>query len=234
MSITFLLHSNQVFSEYNKYNALGIVLYFSMTELTYKPWFLFMGLIEPFQDHHLHPKMRMKTGFFLLTLSIIIQGCSQASDLQTVESVDLDRYIGTWHEIARLPNTFQKACTANTTAQYRQIRDGRIAVINRCMREDGSYQEAQGVARIVDSTSNARLEVSFVSLLGFQLFWGDYWIIGLDEQYRYSIVGAPSRKYGWILSRDPQMPDDLLAEAFSILEAKGYDRERFVFTKQIH
>lgn len=174
----------------------------------------------------------MKTGLFILTISILLQGCSQASDLRTVNSVDLNRYLGTWYEIAKLPNTFQKACTSNTTARYEKMDNNRISVINRCMTENGSYKEAQGVARIVDSKSNARLEVSFVSLLGFQLFWGDYWIIGLDENYRYSIVGAPSRKYGWILSRNPQMPDDLLAEAFSILETKGYDREEFIFTKQ--
>ncbi|MEJ2545696.1 MAG: lipocalin family protein, partial [Calditrichaceae bacterium] len=118
----------------------------------------------------------------------------------TVNYVDLNRYVGVWYEIAKIPNRFQKQCVSNTTATYSMNEDGTIKVINRCLQDDGSEDEAIGEARVVDTTSYAKLEVSFVSIFCVHLFWGDYWIIGLDESYQYAIVGTPSRKYGWILS----------------------------------
>jgi apolipoprotein D and lipocalin family protein len=91
-------------------------------------------------------------------------GAVDEQNLETVARVDLDRYAGTWYEIARLPNRFQDHCIGNVTADYRQLENGRIEVINRCRDGDGAADEAVGVARIVDAASNAKLEVSFVSL----------------------------------------------------------------------
>ena len=161
-----------------------------------------------------------------------VNGQTQQGELQTVSHVDLDRYIGTWYEFAKIPNWFQKKCARNTTATYAPKDDGRIKVINRCYQADGSPEEAEGTARIVDTTTNAKLEVSFVRILGIQLFWGDYWIIGLDADYRYAVVGTPSRKYGWILSRTRTLSPNDERDAFEILKSKGYNPDDFVKTDQ--
>lgn len=150
---------------------------------------------------------------------------------KTVKYVDLNQYTGTWYEIAKIPNRFQKQCIRNTTATYHLREDGKIEVINSCVTEDGSVDTASGVARIVDKQSRAKLEVSFVKILGFQLFWGDYWIIGLDQNYQYAVIGSPKRKYGWILSREPQLSDGQLSEVKNILTKNGYNFGDFEMTE---
>ncbi len=150
----------------------------------------------------------------------------------TVATVDLQRYVGRWYEIAKIPNRFQKQCGRGTTAEYTLRADGRIEVLNRCIREDGHTDEAKGVAKVADRDSNSKLKVSFVRFLGVQLFWGDYWIIGLGADYEYAIVGSPDRKYGWILSRTPRLTPEVLEAAFATLRAEGYDPSRFEMTTQ--
>ncbi len=105
-------------------------------------------------------------------------------------------------------------------------------VINRCTKKDGTISEAQGIAKIEDIDSNAKLKVSFVRIFGQSLFWGDYWILGLDPDYRYAVVGEPSRKYGWILSRERELSGVTMAEIDRILRNQGYDPEKFVKTAQ--
>jgi apolipoprotein D and lipocalin family protein len=148
----------------------------------------------------------------------------------TVPSVDLERYAGLWYEIAKIPNRFQKKCAANTTAYYSIRRDGKIDVINRCMKSNGEFDEAKGIARVEDTVSNAKLKVSFVRLLGIQMFWGDYWIIGLGDDYEYAVVGTPDRKYGWILSRTPDLDAAKLQTITELLRRQGYDPADFEMT----
>lgn len=152
--------------------------------------------------------------------------------VKTVSYVDLNDYTGVWYEIARIPNKFQKSCASNVTATYTLRDDGKIKVLNRCIEEDGTVNEAEGLARVVDEKTNSKLEVSFVSILGFHLFWGDYWIIGLDKDYDYAVIGHPERKYGWILSRTPKLSREKLDEAFRILKDNGYNTKDFVMTVQ--
>jgi len=121
----------------------------------------------------------------------------------------------------------------NTTAVYKLDSKGTITVINTCSDEDGNTDHAEGIARIVDKTSNAKLEVSFVSIFGINLFWGDYWIIGLDKNYNFAVIGTPNRKYGWIMDRQPQMSKEELEKAFSILRNQGYNPDHFVMTTQV-
>lgn len=149
----------------------------------------------------------------------------------TVASVDLRRYAGLWYEIAKIPNRFQRNCDSGTTAQYRLRDDGSVEVVNRCLQRDGRPMEARGVARVVDAASNSKLEVSFVRFLGLQLFWGDYWILGLADDYAYAVVGSPDRKYGWILGREPQLEAAKLEAAFGILRAQGFDPADFEMTR---
>jgi apolipoprotein D and lipocalin family protein len=118
------------------------------------------------------------------------------------------------------------------TATYVQRSDGRIDVLNRCIDEDGEVTGAQGIARIVDTTSCSKLEVSFVRIFGVPLFWGDYWIIGLADDYRYAVIGSPSRSYAWILCRTPAMTAADLTRVHEILRSQGYDPKEFLTTRQ--
>ncbi len=136
----------------------------------------------------------------------------------TVERVDLNRYLGVWYEIASIPNSFQRGCVA-TQATYTQRPDGRIGVENQCRQDslDGPVRRAAGVAWVADDDP-ARLKVQF-----FWPFKGDYWIIELDENYRYAVVGHPTRDYLWILSRTPSMDPKLYQELLQRSAAQGYD-----------
>jgi len=144
-----------------------------------------------------------------------------------VREVDVERYMGVWYAVASIPTTFERACAQGTTAEYRLLPNGRIEVTNTCYREDGSAFVAAGRAWAPDSSESAKLKVSFVRFLGGWLFPGDYWILDLDPDYRYAVVGHPRRTYGWILSRTPTLPEETLEGIFSRLEAQGYRRAQF-------
>jgi apolipoprotein D and lipocalin family protein len=150
---------------------------------------------------------------------------------RTVPFVDLDRYAGDWFEVARFPNRFQRKCVGDVRASYARRSDGRIDVVNRCRTADGQI-EASGVARIVDTQSFTRLKVRFApAWLGFLPFvWGDYWIIGLADDYSWAVVGSPDRDYLWILARTPRLDEQQLAAAREIARANGFDVARLVNT----
>jgi apolipoprotein D and lipocalin family protein len=171
------------------------------------------------------------TGIAAVTVPVLASADTQPPP-QTVDFVDLDRYAGNWYEIASIPNRFQKHCRGNTTASYRPLEQQRIEVINSCLGEDGAVDTAQGIARIVDTRSNAKLEVSFVSLFGWHLFWGDYWVLELAPDYSHAIVGTPNFRYGWILSRTPSLPAEVRSDLNERLRAAGYDPAAFVDTPQ--
>ncbi|MEJ2615767.1 MAG: lipocalin family protein [Ignavibacteriaceae bacterium] len=177
----------------------------------------------------------------ILTVIVMFYACStitvvKAQDMNntpvTVDSVDLTKYAGLWYEIAKIPNSFQKSCARNTTATYKLRDDGKIDVINKCIEKNGDINEAKGIAEVADIATNAKLEVSFVRILGIQLFWGDYWIIGLDKDYKYAVVGTPTRKYGWILSRTPGLSTRDMNTIYNLLRAQGYNPKDFVMTEQ--
>jgi len=159
----------------------------------------------------------------LLSLLASLFGCSLPdSDMRpprTVATVDLNRYAGTWYEIARFPHRFQKNCYASR-AIYALRDDGLIQVTNECRQGavDGPLKSVQGKARVVDRESNAKLQVSF-----FWPFWGDYWIIDLDPDYQWAVVGHPSRRYLWILGRNPNLEDDVLRGIRQRLQEQRYD-----------
>ena len=173
---------------------------------------------------------------FLLLLLMhspaVAQDDTEMKEPDTVEKVDLQKYVGTWYEISRMPNRFQDQCVKNVTATYTLKEDGQLDVINRCVEEDGSIDEAQGIAQVVDKETFSKLEVSFVSFFGIRPFWGDYWILGLDDNYNYVVIGDPSREYGWILSRDQEMTEKELETCFDILRKQGYNPEDFKMTLQ--
>jgi apolipoprotein D and lipocalin family protein len=168
----------------------------------------------------------------LIVSGTIMRGQDMNNELQVVNKVDLKKYVGMWYEIAKIPNRFQKDCKRNTTAIYTIREDGKITVVNSCMEADGSTKIAEGVAKVADDKTNAKLEVSFVKFLGINLFWGDYWIIGLGDNYDYALVGTPDRKYGWILSRTSKLPLEKITQISELLKIKGYDFNKFEFTVQ--
>jgi apolipoprotein D and lipocalin family protein len=159
---------------------------------------------------------------------------ADAKAVTTVSSVDLARYAGDWFEVARYPNWFQKKCAGDVKATYAQRPDGRIDVTNRCRTADGKTTAAAGIARVVDETTRAKLKVRFApSFLSFLPFvWGDYWIIALDEQYRWAVVGSPDRNYLWILSRTPALDQALFDKAVAQAGANGFDASRLQRTSQ--
>lgn len=166
----------------------------------------------------------------LMLLSLIaLSGTALADEkpLTTVSSVDLKKYAGKWYEIARYQNRFQKKCVGNVTADYTLKDSGNIEVINRCKKADGSIMDAKGKAKIVDKNTNAKLKVSF-----FWIFYGSYWIIDLDPDYRYAVVSEPGRDYLWILSRTPQMDEKTYRDILERISAKGLDTNKLVKTNQ--
>ncbi len=186
----------------------------------------------------------MKKSIFVLILSSILlmtivsvmtaQGQKTKVEVKTVSKVDLKQYSGKWYEIARYPNKFQEKCVGNTTATYTQKSNGKIEVLNECLKKDGTMVSAKGDAKIVDKTTNAKLEVRFApSFLSFiPAVWGDYWIIDLDEKYQYAVIGDPKQKYFWILARTPELSDATYQEILRRAEKMGFNPGKVVKTPQ--
>lgn len=145
---------------------------------------------------------------------------------RTVPAVDIGRYAGRWHEAARFPNWFQDGpgvSCVDTTATYTARPDGRIGVVNRCRNAaaGGAERVADGTAYIVEGSNGARLRVSF-----FWSFYGDYWVLALAPDYRWSVVGDPRREYLWVLSRTPAMAPGDLDAAVAAARREGFDTAR--------
>ncbi len=157
----------------------------------------------------------------------IAYAARKTEPLVTVRQVDLNRYAGTWYEIARYPNRFQKKCDSDTKAMYLLRGDGTVGVVNSCRKSDGTITSNKGTAKVVDAATNAKLKVTF-----FWPFSGNYWILDLAPDYSYAVVGEPSRKYLWILSRTPQMDDATYRAITERIRFLGYDPSRLIRTKQ--
>lgn len=140
----------------------------------------------------------------------------ESKPLQSLETIEIAPYLGTWYQVALYPNSFQSQCVSDTTATYSANVDGTIAVKNRCKTSKGNFDEALGQARTVgklDGTrlSPAQLQVRFApSWLSWLPFvWGNYWVIDIagtpQEGYRYALISEPKRDYLWVLSRTPKL-----------------------------
>ena len=159
-----------------------------------------------------------------------LAGCTMmAADapLTTVDSVDLQRYLGKWYEIARYPNRFERKCISDVTATYSKLPDGKIRVVNACKDKGGKITEANGKAKIVDSKTNAKLKVTF-----FWPFYGDYWIVDLAPDYSYAVVSEPKREYLWILARTVQMDGPQYGRILERIKTLGLDPAKLVKTPQ--
>ena len=177
---------------------------------------------------------RWATAAIVLAAAAALQTTAAAQvarPVGTVPFVDLDRYVGDWFEIARFPNRFQRQCVSDVRASYARRADGRLDVVNQCRTGDRLIQ-ARGIARVVDDRTFARLKVRFApAWLAFLPFvWGDYWIIGLAEDYSWAVVGSPDREYLWILARTPRLDEERGAAARGVARANGFDVERLIQT----
>jgi apolipoprotein D and lipocalin family protein len=171
--------------------------------------------------------------FYLLLLLLLLSGCAAKNGndmqaLETVDFVDLGRYVGQWYEIARYHHRFQEGCVGSR-ATYTLRDDGKIGVINECYDKSfsGKLRSVNGKAWVVDKETNARLKVSF-----FWPFAGDYWIIDLGRNYEYAVVGHPNRKYLWILSRTPDMDEEVYQAILTRLQKQKYDTLKLIKTDQ--
>jgi lipocalin len=166
--------------------------------------------------------------FVALLMATLVAGCAPsgalpgAGPLESVDTLDLDRYLGTWYEIAKYPNRFEKGLVA-VKAQYSQREDGTIRVRNsgRESTFDGERDSAEGSLWVPHAEAPAKLRVSF-----FWPFSADYWVIALDPDYRWAVVGEPDRRYLWILSRTPSLPQATYTAIVQQIRELGYDPTR--------
>ena len=154
--------------------------------------------------------------------------------LTTIADLDVPRYMGTWFEIAKYPNWFQRMCVSNTKAEYRPQADGSVQVVNRCTSDDGKAKEAVGVARQMGAANSPKLQVQFTpAWLSFIPFlWADYWVIDLDPDYQLVAVSEPKREYLWILSRTPEVNAAAHEALLARLEKMGFDLRKLARTRQ--
>lgn len=165
----------------------------------------------------------------LLVCSNLSAQTTTTSPLPTVTEVALDRYIGRWYEISRLPMWFERNCIGDVTATYSHLPDDRISVVNRC-RTDSGFISVQGVAEGADPVYPGQLRVRFAPnwLAWLPIVWGDYWILALDTDYRWALVGAPSRNYLWILSRTPTLDPSTIQRLKRQASALGFKSDEMI------
>lgn len=152
-------------------------------------------------------------------------GAAAAEPLATIDRLDVPRYMGTWYEITKYPNWFQKKCVSDTSADYSLRPEGGVTVVNRCKMAGGEWAEAIGHAVQVGGPESPKLQVRFAPwwLSFLPMVWGDYWVVDLDAGYRLAAVSEPSRTYLWVLSRTPTVDAAAYHDLLKRLEAKGFD-----------
>jgi len=160
----------------------------------------------------------MKLLLTFLATVLLLTSCKTTQELKTVDYVDLERYQGKWYEITKIPNRFEKNLIY-VTANYTLKENGKIKVLNDGYNtKKGKYEKAVGEAKV---NGPGKLGVSF-----FKPFYGDYYIMELDEDYQWVLVGSPSRDYLWILARTPQISEELITELSKKAEDAGFDISR--------
>ena len=174
-------------------------------------------------------------GTCILILSLSAHGQSSDVPVKTIPSLDVQRYLGAWYEIAKYPNWFQKKCVSNTKAVYSSRADGTLKVLNSCKTADGEVSEAEGTARQIGAKDSPKLEVRFApAWLSFiPMVWGDYWVIDLDPRYQVAVVSDPRREYLWILSRTPQLDKKVYEETLARIQAQQFDIRKLEPTPQV-
>ena len=163
----------------------------------------------------------------LIAMMVLLGGClGMPQSVTPVNNFELDRYLGTWYEVARLDHSFERGLS-QVSAEYRLKEDGGVQVINRGFnRQEQQWQEAQGKAYFVQSPSQGYLKVSF-----FGPFYGSYVVFELDPDYQYAFVSGPDTDYLWLLSRTPTVPDDVMTRFVALSKEKGFDTTELIYVE---
>lgn len=169
----------------------------------------------------------MKLYLLPVLIILLFVSCSKKyENLETVEKVQIEKYLGSWYEIARYEHSFEKDCK-NVKATYSINNDKKIKVINECVNiNTNKKKEALGIAYTTNET-NSKLRVSF-----FRPFYGDYWILMLGDNYEYALIGEPSREYLWILSRTKKLDEKIKKEILIKLPNLGFNESKLIWTIQ--
>jgi apolipoprotein D and lipocalin family protein len=191
----------------------------------------------------LHRHLQLAAAIFAASFTASAQSPNPASQpLIPVQSVDLQRYQGVWHQIALYPNKFQKSCISNTRAEYKSLADGTIQVTNVCRAADGKEMQVVGQARAAHPATLAnnqvtppQLEVRFAPkwLSWLPMVWGDYWVIQIAPDYSYAVVGEPKREFLWVLARETQLSSADWTAIDTQLKQQGYDPAKLVQDKHL-
>ncbi len=172
-------------------------------------------------------KIKIILVLFLFSASCFVgNGNAQKMDKSTIKELDLEKYLGTWYEIARYDHRFERGLQG-VTATYSLREDGKIKVLNKGYKEslDGKLDVAEGKAKLTDETG--KLKVSF-----FWIFYADYYILELDKDYQWALVGSKSDNYLWILSRTPKLSQEVKKHIINKVEERGYDTSKLIWVEQ--
>lgn len=162
---------------------------------------------------------------FALLAMLALQPALAAPPPATVPKLDLNRFSGTWYEVARKPVYFERFCARDVTARYRPAEDGSLKVEHRCRTKSGVEDLARGKARPIAGSRNAKLRVNV-----FSPFVAPYWVLWLDAEYRAVLLGTPNRKYLWLLSRTPKLDPELENAALTVAKQQGYALANLIHT----
>lgn len=178
------------------------------------------------------------TGMALLMSSAYAQVSATAAQInpsaepKAVDAIDVQKYAGRWYEVSRLPMYFQRNCVSDVQAKYSLNADKTIRVKNQCMNKEGELDVSEGVA-YPQNDGNSQLKVSFLpkGLRWVPFSRGDYWVLRVDEDYQVALVGGPSHRYLWLLSRTPDMDEAVIEDYLNTAKAQGYDLSELIRTK---
>ena len=176
--------------------------------------------------------MRFKSVFAATALAIISLSTTIRAETaapQAVDQVNIQQYAGKWYEIAHLPMYFQRKCVSDITAQYRLNADQTVQVLNSCRIANGEMISSEGVA-YTQNAGNSKLKVSFLpkGLSWIPFIKGHYWVLRVDPEYKVALVGGPSNKYLWILSREPQLDEATYQSYLETAKHYGYDVTKLI------
>lgn len=169
--------------------------------------------------------------FFFLSCFRSVYGQS-LPEIETVENLNIGKYLGVWHQIALIPNYFQKDCADDTQAEYEVLSDDSITILNSCLSLDGERLLAAGIGRATGEPRNfARLKVSFAPkwLAWIPFVWGDYWILSIDDEYNSVLIGSPDRRYLWILSRQKFIQKEIFADYLEKAKKNEFDTSLLIY-----
>ena len=176
-------------------------------------------------------RFRQLVLFFFFSCFCSVHGQS-LSEIETVENLNIGKYLGVWHQIALIPNYFQKDCVDDTQAEYEVLSDDSITILNSCLSLGGERLLAAGIGRATGEPRNfARLKVSFAPkwLAWIPFVWGDYWILSIDDEYNSVLIGSPDRRYLWILSRQKFIQKEIFADYLEKAKKNEFDTSLLIY-----